>query len=146
MSISLKQKIEFIKDFCLKYPAGSIQSKYWLMCHFYELNRSAFSEEFDEAFEQEILYIYKECKELESQDWPETRTPALHTRATLCKYGIPDQSPTHFVRVNDDSPEGFTDYDLTHHDLDVLILDSTAEFIKTSRGNYLDYSKEVTGR
>lgn len=145
MSISLKQKIQFIKDFCLNYPVDAVQARYWHMCEFYELNRPAFSEEFDEAFEQEIHYIYNECKELESPANTETRTPALHTRATICKYGIPDQRPTHFVRVNDDSPEGFTDYDLTHHDLDVLILDNTAEFIKTSRGNYLDYSKEVTG-
>ena len=79
----------------------------------------------------------------------ETRIPALHTKAMILRFfdfeNAKSPYPRHFLRVNDDSEEGFTDYAITHHDLEIMILDSSAEFVKNDRGNFLDYTKEVLG-
>ena len=77
----------------------------------------------------------------------ETRIPALHTKGTLHRFfdEDPNESPytRHFLRVKDDSKEGFTDYAITNYDLEIMILDDSAEFVQNENGNFLDYTEEV---
>ena len=43
-------------------------------------------------------------------------------------------------------PEGdFVDYDITHHDCEIEIIDDSAVLIRNTRGDYLDYADEVLG-
>lgn len=105
------------------------------------------SHEFRMEMEKEINSIYNMVIESEFSKKKEKRIPALHTKGILCRF--PDQSgikspyPRHFLRVNDDSKEGFTDYAITHHDLEIMILDGSAEFVQNEKGNFLDYTKEA---
>ncbi len=74
----------------------------------------------------------------------EKRIPALYKKGTILRTVSSDPFHIkHIMRVNDDSENGFTDYDITHYDLEVLILDSSAEFVQTDKGNFLDYTKEA---
>lgn len=41
-------------------------------------------------------------------------------------------------------PEGeFVDYDITHYDCEIEIVDDSAELVRNARGDYLDYTKEA---
>ena len=44
-----------------------------------------------------------------------------------------------------DKDHNFVDYDITHHDCEIEIVDSSAELIRNERGDYLDYTKEALG-
>lgn len=44
-----------------------------------------------------------------------------------------------------DSNHNFVDYDITHYDCEIVIVDNTAELIRTNRGDYLDYTEETFG-
>ena len=39
-----------------------------------------------------------------------------------------------------DENHDFVDYDITHYDCEIEIVDSSAELIRTERGDYLDYT------
>ena len=140
------EKADFIIDY--SRSAEDIPSiKGWVaLCFLYRNNNLSY--EFRVEMEKEIDALYGTiCKASEVKK--ETRIPALHTKAMLLRFfdNDPTESPypRHFLRVNDDSEEGFTDYAITNYDLDIMILDSSAEFVKNDKGNFLDYSKEVLG-
>ena len=38
--------------------------------------------------------------------------------------------------------KSFTDYEITHHDCEVVIIDPSAAFIKSEAGEFLDYTSE----
>lgn len=43
-------------------------------------------------------------------------------------------------------PEGeFVDYDITHYDCEIEIVDDSAELVRNARGDYLDYTREALG-
>ena len=42
-----------------------------------------------------------------------------------------------------DENHDFVDYDITHYDCEIEIVDNSAELIRNARGNYLDYTKEA---
>lgn len=44
-----------------------------------------------------------------------------------------------------DENHNFVDYDITHYDCEIEIVDSSAELIRTERGDFLDYTKESMG-
>ena len=39
----------------------------------------------------------------------------------------------------------FVDYDITHYDCEIEIVDDSAELISNEHGDYLDYTPEVLG-
>ena len=39
----------------------------------------------------------------------------------------------------------FVDYDITHYDCEIEIVDSSAELIRTEHGDFLDYTRESLG-
>jgi hypothetical protein len=49
-----------------------------------------------------------------------------------------------WFRQYDDNHD-FVDYDITHYDCEIEIVDSSAELISNEYGNYLDYTNEVLG-
>ncbi len=50
------------------------------------------------------------------------------------------------IRIYDDSvSEGFTDYELWHSDLSIIIDDEDTQVKKTKTGWAIDYSKETLG-
>lgn len=113
-------------------------------------NSNNLSYEFRTEMEKEIDSIYNLVIESESSKKKETRIPALHTKGTLLRmFGASslNEPPKikHFFRVNDDSDLGFTDYEITHYDVEVMILDNSAEFVKNEHGNFLDYTKDALG-
>ena len=44
-----------------------------------------------------------------------------------------------------DADYDFVDYDITHYDCEIEILDSSAELIRNEHGDYLDYTRESLG-
>ena len=38
--------------------------------------------------------------------------------------------------------KSFTDYEITHHDCEIVIIDPSAAFIKNDAGEFLDYTTE----
>lgn len=51
------------------------------------------------------------------------------------------------LRVNDDSPDGFTDYDIIHCDLEITIHDPTATIRTADDGTkFIDYDNATLGR
>ena len=44
-----------------------------------------------------------------------------------------------------DADHEFVDYDITHYDCEIEIVDSSAELVRNERGDYLDYTPEVLG-
>ena len=44
-----------------------------------------------------------------------------------------------------DSNHDFVDYDITHYDCEIEIVDSSAELIRNERGDFLDYTPESMG-
>lgn len=44
-----------------------------------------------------------------------------------------------------DTQGGFVDYEISHHDCEVEIIDDSAELVRNDRGDYLDYTDEVLG-
>ena len=142
------EKAQFIINYSRSATEEDMHSiKGWAaLCHLYMNNNLRWSYEFRVEMEKEIDAVYDLiCKS--KAVGKETRIPALHTKATLYRFfdEDPDGYPytRHFLRVNDDSLEGFTDYAITNYDLEIMILDSSAEFVKNDRGNFLDYTKEV---
>ena len=41
--------------------------------------------------------------------------------------------------------KNFTDYEITHHDCEVVIIDPSAAFIRNDAGDFLDYTAESMG-
>ena len=51
------------------------------------------------------------------------------------------------LRVNDDSPDDYTDYDIIHDDLSITIHDSTATIRTADDGTkFIDYDNATLGR
>ena len=44
-----------------------------------------------------------------------------------------------------DHNHDFVDYDITHYDCEIEIVDSSAELIRNEHGDFLDYTKEAMG-
>jgi hypothetical protein len=44
-----------------------------------------------------------------------------------------------------DENHDFVDYDITHYDCEIEIIDSSAELISNEHGDYLDYTRESLG-
>ena len=44
-----------------------------------------------------------------------------------------------------DANHDFVDYDITHYDCEIEILDSSAELIRNQHGDFLDYTRESMG-
>ena len=44
-----------------------------------------------------------------------------------------------------DANHDFVDYDITHYDCEIEIVDSSAELIRSEHGNILDYTRESLG-
>ena len=145
--MNIQEKIKFIQDHVANNHSDRPFLNGWIaLCSLYLRNNLSW--EFSLEMEKEIESIYHIILDVDNVK-KETRIPALHTKATLHRFFDEDPKespyPRHFLRVNDDSEEGFTDYAITHHDLDIMILDSSAEFVKNENGNFLDYTKEVLG-
>jgi hypothetical protein len=69
-----------------------------------------------------------------------TSKPAKGQRGLLIR-GLGDQI---WFRQYDDQGE-FVDYDITHYDCEIEIVDDSAELISNERGDFLDYTKESMG-
>lgn len=69
-------------------------------------------------------------------------TPAAGIRGLLCKSAV---DGSYFFRVNE--PNGdFTDYELRHDDLEIIISEDAMASLYRARNNYiLDHSPEVLG-
>lgn len=59
--------------------------------------------------------------------------PAYGTKGFIIRVG-----DSHMFRVYDENHE-FVDYDITHHDLQVQIIEEDSCFYSSEFGNYLDY-------
>jgi len=142
------EKADFLRNYLksIEHNEYVLYNKGWYEILNLHRTSNNLSYEFMLEVEKEINSIYDMICE-ENKVEKETRIPALHTKATLHRFfdEDPKESPytRHFLRVNDDSAEGFTDYAITNYDLEIMILDSSAEFIQNERGNFLDYTKEV---
>ena len=44
-----------------------------------------------------------------------------------------------------DNDHNFVDYDITHYDCEIEIVDDSAELIRNERGDFLDYTNEALG-
>ena len=69
-----------------------------------------------------------------------TSKPALGQRGLLIR-GMDGQI---WFRQYDENHD-FVDYDITHYDCEIEIVDSSAELIRTESGDFLDYTKESMG-
>lgn len=138
-------KVKFIRDFITKN--SNINLIGWKeLCDLWD-SSLYFSSDFRVSLEKQIDSVYEKILNHTGLKEKEKRIPALHTKGILCRYsdqsGVKSPYPRHFLRVNDDSEEGFTDYAITHYGLEVMILNGSAEFIQNEKGNFLDYTKEA---
>ena len=44
-----------------------------------------------------------------------------------------------------DNDHNFVDYDITHYDCEIEIVDDSAELIRNKHGDFLDYTRESMG-
>jgi len=44
-----------------------------------------------------------------------------------------------------DENHDFVDYDITHYDCEIEIVDSSAELIRNEHGDFLDYTRDALG-
>ena len=44
-----------------------------------------------------------------------------------------------------DKNHDFVDYDITHYDCEIEIVDSSAELVRNAHGDFLDYTRESLG-
>lgn len=142
------EKADFIRNYLNHVDDNTYHSYHngWVNLLNLHQGSNNLSYEFMLEVEKEINSLY-EMICASNKVKKETRIPALHTKGTLHRFfnndPVESPYPRHFLRVNDDSEEGFTDYAITHHDLEVLILDDSAELIQNEKGNFLDYTKEA---
>jgi|688.fasta_scaffold887001_2 hypothetical protein len=66
-----------------------------------------------------------------------SENPAIGVRGFLIR-GLGD---TFWFRVYHPDKE-FTDYDITHHDCEIVIIDPSAALISNDAGDFLDYTTE----
>jgi len=142
------EKAEFIRNYLYGVDDNTYRAYHNGWVNLLNLHKGSnnLSYEFMLEVEKEINSLYDlVCSASITEK--ETRIPALHTKGTLHRFfnndPVESPYPRHFLRVNDDSEEGFTDYAITHHDLKIMILDDSAEFIQNKKGNFLDYTKEA---
>lgn len=139
------EKADFLRNYLksIEHNEYVLYNKGWYEILNLHRTSNNLSYEFMLEVEKEIDSIYELICEPNKVE-KEKRIPALHTKATLNRFfgEHPSVYPytRHFLRVNDDSEEGFTDYVITHHDLEIMILDSSAEFVQNEKGNFLDYT------
>lgn len=67
----------------------------------------------------------------------ETQTRAIGQRGVLIRT-FDDKV---LFRVYD-AAHDFQDYDITHHDCEIVIIDASAALITTANGSFLDYTAE----
>lgn len=148
--MKINDKADFIRKF-LQETDNLTRETYcegWVDILDLHKNSNNLSYEFMLEVEKEIDSIYNMICEANKVK-KEIRIPALHAKGMLHRCYLPSTqeyppSTKYFFRVKDTtSEEGFTDYDVTHYDLEVMILDSSAEFIQNENGNFLDYTEEV---
>lgn len=139
------EKTQFILNYSRSFTDEDVPSiKGWTaLCNLYMTNNLSY--EFRVEMKKEIDSIYNMICEANKVK-KEIRIPALHAKGMIHRCYLPSTqeyppSTKYFFRVKDTtSEEGFTDYDVTHYDLEVMILDSSAEFIQNENGNFLDYT------
>ena len=127
----------FLKENDSNLEISSFTNGWWRLLDLYSDNN--LSHEFRLEMEKEIDSIYENLIESEFSKKKETRIPALHTKGTLLR----TVGMNNVIRINDDSDYGYTDYEIVHYDVDVLILDDTAEFVQNQNGNFLDYTLDL---
>lgn len=68
-------------------------------------------------------------------------TLAIGQRGFLIRSGVDDQM---FFRVYHEGSKdhSFTDYEITNHDCEVVIIDPHAAFIRSDAGDFLDYTTQ----
>ena len=68
-----------------------------------------------------------------------TEKPAIGARGMLIR-GVGDDI---WFRVYDRTGNGdFVDYEITHHDCEIVIIDPSASLIRNDAGDFLDYTTE----
>jgi hypothetical protein len=70
-----------------------------------------------------------------------TETRAIGTKGFLIRSAVDDQI---WFRVYHEGSidHSFTDYEITNHDCEIVIIDPSAAFIRTESGDFLDYTTE----
>ena len=72
-----------------------------------------------------------------------TETPAIGQRGFLIR-GINDEM---WFRVYSQEVKGdFVDYEISHHDCEIVIIDPSAALIRNEAGDFLDYTTESMTR
>lgn len=70
----------------------------------------------------------------------DTEERAIGQRGFLIR-GIEDQMWFRVYTPGDSEP-GFVDYEISHHDCEVVIIDASAALIRNDAGDFLDYTTE----
>lgn len=68
-----------------------------------------------------------------------TETNAIGSRGFLIR-GINDE--VWFRIYTPGEPDSFVDYEITHHDCEIVIIDPSAALIRNDAGDFLDYTTE----
>lgn len=141
-AMTTSEKVKFIREFLSdnysNLDNASFTNGWWQLLDLYINNN--LSHEFRLEMEKEINSIYDMVLESEFSKKKEKRIPALHVKGILLR----TTNMNNVIRVNNLSGDGFTDYEITHYDVEVMILDPTAEFVQNFQGNFLDYTEEAT--
>jgi hypothetical protein len=69
-----------------------------------------------------------------------SETTAIGERGFLIR-GIGDQIWFRVYATGDET-HAFVDYEITHHDCEIVIIDASAALIRNAAGDFLDYTSE----
>jgi len=72
-----------------------------------------------------------------------SETLAIGARGFLIR-GIQDQIWFRVYATGDET-HAFVDYEITHHDCEIVIIDPSAALIRNAAGDFLDYTSESMG-
>ena len=72
-----------------------------------------------------------------------TEKPAIGERGMLIR-GVGDD--IWFRVYARDGSGDFVDYEITHHDCEIVIIDPSAALFRNDAGDFLDYTSEAMGR
>lgn len=75
----------------------------------------------------------------------EMEKPAIGERGFLLRIFNNDNEEIIVFRVykQNDPERGFVDYEITHHDCEIVIIDPSAALIRHEAGDFLDYTAEI---
>jgi len=78
--------------------------------------------------------------------WHNTLRPMKNSKPAKGQRGmlIRSMDGQIWFRQYDDNYD-FVDYDITHYDCEIEIVDSSAELIRNEHGDFLDYTREALG-